>query len=86
MLRLRRSTLAMFVVVLGLATPDVVDAQNASQVFGRATDTSGAVLPGVTVTLSSPSLLEPRVAVTGDTGTPISSADWIKKRNVGEKS
>src|SRR5438132_5873048 len=44
-------------------------AQNTSQVFGRVTDTSEGVLPGVTVTLSSPVLLEPRVAVTSETGT-----------------
>ena len=69
MMRLRGSTLAMFVVVLGLTAPRVVEAQNTSQVFGRATDASGAVLPGVTVTLSSQALLEPRVAVTGETGS-----------------
>jgi len=67
MLRLRRSALAMLVVVL--IAPHPVEAQNTSQVFGRATDASGAVLPGVTVTLSSQALLEPRVAVTGATGT-----------------
>ncbi len=33
------------------------------------TDASGALMPGVTVTLSSPALLEPRVAVTSATGT-----------------
>src|SRR5262245_1004124 len=44
-------------------------AQNTSQVFGRVSDSSGAVLPGVTVTLASPALLEPRVAVTSETGT-----------------
>ena len=48
MLRLRRFMLAMFVVVLGLIVPRTVEAQNTSQVFGRVTDTSGAVLPGVT--------------------------------------
>src|SRR4029077_781682 len=42
---------------------------NTSQVFGKVTDASGALMPGVTVTLSSPALLEPRVAVTSGTGT-----------------
>src|SRR6266849_8119836 len=56
-------------VVLFLALAGIADAQNTSQVFGKVTDASGAVLPGVTVTLSSPALLEPRVAVTSVTGT-----------------
>src|SRR3954464_11401523 len=62
------SALAAF-LVLALLTPPVAAAQNAAQVFGRVTDVSNAVLPGVTVTLTSPALLEPRVAVTGETGT-----------------
>ncbi len=67
----RRRAVLTFVAVFGLCfyAPLSVAAQNTSQVFGRVTDTSAAVLPGVTVTLSSPALLEPRVAVTGDTGT-----------------
>lgn len=52
-----------------LALSGVAFAQNTSQVFGKATDASGAVMPGVTVTLSSPALLELRVAVTSETGT-----------------
>src|SRR5262245_63587021 len=64
MVRLRVSGL-----LLCLAIASAANAQNTSQVFGRATDTSGAVLPGVTVTLSSPALLEARVAVTSETGT-----------------
>lgn len=64
-----RLALAACAVVLALIAPAVAHAQNTSQVFGRVTDVSAGVLPGVTVTLSSPSLLEPRVAVTGDTGT-----------------
>ena len=56
-------------VALYLALAGTADAQNTSQVFGRVTDVSGALMPGVTVTLSSPALLEPRVAVTSVTGT-----------------
>src|SRR5262245_48958309 len=44
-------------------------AQNTGEIFGRATDKSGAVVPGVTVTLSSPALLQPEVAVTSSTGS-----------------
>ena len=64
MMRPLVSGLAFFLVLSGVAY-----AQNTSQVFGKATDASGAVMPGVTVTLSSPALLEPRVAVTSETGT-----------------
>jgi len=69
MLKLGRSALATFLLVAGVTAPSLVAAQNTSQVFGRVADESGAVLPGVTVTLSSPALLEPRVAVSSETGT-----------------
>ena len=39
------------------------------EVFGKATDPSGAVLPGVTVTITGPVLLQPLTAVTSETGT-----------------
>src|SRR5262245_57096067 len=39
------------------------------EIFGKVTDTSGAVLPGVTVTLSAPHLLQPMTASTSETGT-----------------
>jgi hypothetical protein len=39
------------------------------EIFGKVTDQSGAVLPGVAVTLNSPVLLQPLTAVTSDTGT-----------------
>jgi hypothetical protein len=38
------------------------------EVFGKATDGTGAVLPGATVTLSGASLIQPMVAVTADSG------------------
>src|ERR1700712_1269806 len=68
MLRLRASRVVSG-VMLFLALAAVAGAQNTSQVFGKVTDASGGVLPGVTVTLSSPALLEPRVALTSETGT-----------------
>jgi hypothetical protein len=43
--------------------------QQTGDVFGKVTDQSGAVMPGVTVTLTAPSLLQPLVAVTSETGT-----------------
>jgi|OM-RGC.v1.035920615 hypothetical protein len=43
-----------------LLVPGVVHAQSTSEIFGRITDSSGAVMPGVTVTLSGPSLIQPQ--------------------------
>ena len=39
------------------------------QIFGTVTDSTGAVLPGVTVTVTGVRLLQPRVAVSSATGT-----------------
>ena len=39
------------------------------QIFGTVTDASGAVMPGVKVTLSSPALLQPLVGTTSAAGT-----------------
>ena len=63
---MKRLTFSVFVFFM---LAGVARAQSNSQIFGRVTDSSGGVLPGVTVTLSSPALLEPRVAVTSETGT-----------------
>jgi len=43
--------------------------QQTGEIFGKVTDQQGAVLPGVTVTLTGPVLLQPLTAVTSDTGT-----------------
>ena len=56
------------VVVLAM-TAVCAEAQTDSQIFGKVTDSSGAILPGVSVTLTSPVLLQPRDAVTSETGT-----------------
>src|SRR5215831_8838660 len=39
------------------------------EIFGKVTDPSGAILPGVTVTLTGPSLLQPQTAITSETGS-----------------
>ncbi len=38
------------------------------RINGTVTDNTGAVLPGVTVTVSSPALIQPQVQVTGAEG------------------
>jgi hypothetical protein len=43
--------------------------QPTGQIFGKVTDESGAVLPGVTVTLSGPSLLQPLTTTSSESGT-----------------
>ena len=43
--------------------------QQTGDIFGKVTDQSGGVLPGVTVTITAPNLLQPLVAVTSETGT-----------------
>jgi hypothetical protein len=43
--------------------------QQTGEIFGRVVDNSGAVLPGVTVTVQGTALIQPRVVVTSETGT-----------------
>ena len=62
------------VVVLALvalfATSAIASAQSQTgEIFGKVTDGTGAVLPGVTVTVTGPVLLQPLTAVTSETGT-----------------
>ena len=57
-------------LVAFLATSVMASAQSQTgEIFGKVTDSSNGVLPGVTVTLSGPSLLQPLTAATGATGT-----------------
>jgi hypothetical protein len=44
-------------------------AQGTGSIFGKVSDTSGGVLPGVTVTVTGPGLQQPLVAVTSESGT-----------------
>ena len=43
-------------------------AQGVGSIFGKVTDASGAVLPGVTVTVTGSGLQQPLVAATTETG------------------
>ncbi|MFB3855112.1 MAG: carboxypeptidase regulatory-like domain-containing protein [Vicinamibacterales bacterium] len=57
---------SMVLALLLYAT--LASAQQTGEISGRVTDASEAVMPGVTVTLTSPVLLNPMTAVTGPTG------------------
>jgi hypothetical protein len=55
-------------VALLLACAASAHAQGMGSIFGKVTDSSGAVVPGVTVTVTGTGLQAPRVAVTTETG------------------
>ena len=63
-----RAIVLAFVALI--ATSALAAAQSQTgEIFGKVTDQSGAVLPGVTVTLTAPHLLQPLTAVTSETGS-----------------
>jgi hypothetical protein len=63
-LRTALLTSAFLLMVAASAT-----AQATGSIFGRASDRSGAVLPGTTVTVAGPALIRARVALTSAAGT-----------------
>src|SRR5262249_40589145 len=69
---MKRGVLFMHLVLVLVctlaATPAFAQGQTGS-IYGRVTDQSGAPVPGVTITVTSPILLQPLVATTSDTGT-----------------
>src|SRR5262245_48740067 len=65
----RVGSLGVFVCLVLLVGAAPASAQvSTGEIFGRASDTTGAVLPGVTVTLTSPALLQPQTSVTAAGG------------------
>ncbi len=80
-MKVRAIVLALVAVFItaALATAQ----QPTGQIFGKVTDQSGAVMPGVTVTLTSPILLQPLTAVTSETGSyqfpSLEVADYVVK-------
>src|SRR3954465_10109191 len=66
---MRFKVVALALVAL-FATSAIAGAQSQTgEIFGKVTDASGAVLPGVTVTVTGPVLLQPLTAVTSESGT-----------------
>jgi hypothetical protein len=57
---------ALLGLVLGTAT---ANAQQTGEIYGKVTDSSGAVLPGAMVTISGGPLLQPLTATTSESGT-----------------
>ena len=58
-----------FAMLFALTATSAFSQSQVGEIFGKATDQSGAVLPGVTVTLTGPTLLQPLTATTSATGT-----------------
>ena len=62
----RGSVLACLLLLAGVV-PALAQVST-GEIFGKATDGTGAVLPGVTVTLSGSALIQPQVATTTESG------------------
>ena len=60
--------LAIVLAAAGLVGTPASAQVSTGEIFGRATDVTGGVLPGVAVTLSSPSLIRPQSVLTSVTG------------------
>ena len=67
-MRLRLPAL-LAALALALCVSPVWAQSQTGEIFGKVTDESGAILPGVAVTLSGPSLLQPLTATTSETGS-----------------
>ena len=63
----RACALVISLLILGLAAP-VAAQRTTGEILGKVTDSSGGVLPGVTVTLRGPAMQGEQVAVTSGTG------------------
>ena len=64
---LRRASVLVCLALFAMVTPAFAQVST-GEIFGKVTDGTGGVLPGVTVTLSGPSLIQPLVSVSSETG------------------
>ena len=67
-MRLKTACVAAVLALVASVSPGFAQ-QQTGEIFGRAVDKSGAVLPGATVTVAGPSLIQPRVVTTSESGT-----------------
>src|SRR4051812_25941392 len=67
--RFRAMTLAACVLAAWTAGAASAHAQALGSIFGKVSDASGGVLPGVTVTVAGSGLQQPLVATTSENGT-----------------
>jgi hypothetical protein len=68
MSRSRRGAGILVCLALLIGTAPALAQVSTGEVFGKVTDGTGAVLPGVTVTLSGPALIQPQITVTVESG------------------
>ena len=64
-----RFTALLAALAIALSVTSAWAQSQTGEIFGKVTDESGAVLPGVAVTLTGPSLLQPQTATTTETGS-----------------
>src|SRR3954467_12693315 len=64
-----RFTALLAALALVLGASSAFAQSQTGEIFGKVTHESGAVLPGATVTLTGPSLLQPLVATSSETGS-----------------
>jgi hypothetical protein len=67
-MKVRLVAFALLAFLAAAVAPASAQSQT-GEIFGKVTDSTGAVLPGVTVTVTGPVLLQPLTAVTSETGT-----------------
>jgi hypothetical protein len=64
-----RSIAMLVLLALAVSASSALAQNQTGEIFGKVTDQSGAVLPGVQVTITSPVLLQPLTATTSETGS-----------------
>jgi hypothetical protein len=67
-MKVRLTAMLAVVALLAGAIPALAQVQT-GEITGRVSDDTGAVLPGATVTLTSPVLIQPQVAASSETGS-----------------